>query len=310
MISNPPSSSSQFNFAVFASVIHHFRDQVFVCQRAARAYIACRHARFEALKHWWVEEEKIWINGMKLKRRTTEHENSAVDNHAPHKLRGRLIWMCVNREMRIQARRLLEFDKKVKENEMKIKQVGVEDALAVVRGEFHSHTHERIVLVRPYYTLYSKIKKEGRMRWMVQLAHKKMEEFRKELDADTGIAMLVRADDCLYDLKEEIENFGFFDPNAESSEEEEDLDDLYFGGLKGYKDDIGDAKGKKKRVGIMDRARRRAGSNMSAEGGGGGEREKGGGGFDGEALKRRIQSLNNKVDYNNINVHMVDGVEW
>ena len=83
MISNPPSSSSQFNFAVFASVIHHFRDQVFVCQRAARAYIACRHARFEALKHWWVEEEKIWINGMKLKRRTTEHENSAVDNHAP-----------------------------------------------------------------------------------------------------------------------------------------------------------------------------------------------------------------------------------
>lgn len=270
-----------------------------------------------ALNHWFVEEEKMWINGMKLRRKTTEVENSAIDTHCPIKLRHRLVWMCISTEMKVQARKLKEHGKIVKENEMKIKEVGMDDALAVVRGEFHSHTHERVVMVRPYYALYSKMKREGRMRWMVNLAHEKMNEFRKELDADNGIAVLIKAGNCLYGLQEEIENFGDFDPLADTSEEEEeeDLDDLYFGGLRGAREE--DAKPKHKRIGIFERAsgKRRASTSGTGAGGEGGENggaggARGGGGFDGgEALKRRIQSLN-KVDYTNINAHVVDGVDW
>ena len=268
--------------------------------------------RFVALNHWFVEEEKTWIDGMKLRRKTTEVENSAIDTHAPIKLRHRLVWICISKEMWAHVRKLKEHDKMVKENEMKIKEVGMEDALAVVRGEFHSHTHERVVLTRPYYALYSKMKREGRMRWMVSLAHEKMNEFRRELDADNGIAVLIKADDCLYGLKEEIDNFGDFDPLAETSEEEEEeeLDDLYFGGGKG-RGEV-EVKPKHTRIGIFERAsnKRRANSMGGGADGVGGRKGAGGGGFEGgEALKRRIQSLN-KVDYTNMNAHVVDKVEW
>ena len=199
--------NTKFNFAVFVTVIHQFRDKVITCQRATRAYIACRHARFETLKHWWIDAERGWINKWKINKKTTDVYNVAMTTPAPVKLRNSLILECLNREMHGHMAKRTLHDEKVKQTEMVIKKVGLNDARAVVRGEVHNWRNERVVLKRPYFALYTKMKKESIMQIMIRLSHKKMDEFRRELDTETGIVLLDRVEDCLCDLQKHIKSY-------------------------------------------------------------------------------------------------------
>ena len=157
------------------------------------------------LRKWWGETEKHWIEAWKLKKKVAEVENKAITTPAPKKIRDKLMYNCLNDEMFKFARKLVDHDMKVKESVAMVKKVGINDARAVIQGEVHFLERKQLVVVRPYYNLFTILKENNTVQALVEEAHDKMNVFQKELDRDTGIALLQRADEVLWDLQDEID---------------------------------------------------------------------------------------------------------
>jgi hypothetical protein len=103
------------------------------------------------------------------------------------------------------AKKLVAHDQRVKESVAMVKQVGINDARAVIQGEVHFLERKKLVLERPYYKLFTTLKGSNTVQRLIEEAHDKMNAFQKELDRDTGIALLQRADEVLWDLQDEID---------------------------------------------------------------------------------------------------------
>ncbi|GMH48538.1 hypothetical protein TL16_g00312 [Triparma laevis f. inornata] len=164
---------TKFNFAVFASVISRFRKHVLICQRVARAYLKCRKARLEALRVWFLEAERQWINSWRLHKKVAEDENKAMTTHAPKKVREMILLNCLNTEMFKFRSRLISHSRLVKESVAMVKQVGINDARAVIQGQVHFLERKKLVLKRPFYGLFTMMRKSNGMEGLVRDAHER-----------------------------------------------------------------------------------------------------------------------------------------
>ena len=210
---------------VFASVISRFRKHVLICQRTARAYLKCRKCRLDALRKWFLSSETKWINLWRLKKKVDEIENKAMTTHAPKNVRDGILLNYLNTEMFKYRAKLIEHDKRVKESVAMVKQVGINDARAVIQGQVHFLERKKLVLKRPFHGIFTGLSENNGMMGLVKDAHDRMNVFQNELGRDVGIALLGKADEVLWDLQDEIEQYGDTSLLYKSSSEEEESDD-------------------------------------------------------------------------------------
>jgi len=169
----------------------------------ARNFIACRRARYDILLHFWNDMEKLFIRQYKMKRKTTEEENKAMITNAPIALRNELVYNLLTSEMRRHMEHLTEFEKRRVWIENQMKKVDIEDARAVVKGESREIKREKMVLKLPFYNLFTRITKVTMLN-LIKSAHDQMDKFQKNMNRETGMALLQRADDVLAGLQKEL----------------------------------------------------------------------------------------------------------
>ena len=195
---------TKFNFAVFASVIHSYRRNVKLCQRAARTYIKCRRARMEVLRDWWIHIERDWMTNWKRKKKTFQEDNPAMITPAPKRVRDHLLYVVLNKEMFKYSAELMAYDRRVQETELTTRDVGISDARAVIRGDILLLEHKLVVVRKPFYNFYTRVGVKTITALVVE-AHNQMEVFQKEMDSAKGFALLKQAEEVLIKLREPVQ---------------------------------------------------------------------------------------------------------
>jgi len=163
------------------------------------------YSRFDTLIKMWIEMEKLFVAQYKMKRKTTEKENLAMDTHAPTQLRDELVYNLLTGEMEKHMSSLRDFGKRRVWIEKQMQKVDIEDARAVVKGESREIKREKMVLVLPFFNLFTRVTKTVVLE-LVRSSHDKMDKFQKNMNRETGMALLQRADDVLNSLQKEIKS--------------------------------------------------------------------------------------------------------
>jgi hypothetical protein len=211
---------TKFNSAVFAAVVMNFRENVIKSQRTCRAFLACRRAKMDALKMWWHDVEKNWINQWRLHKKTYEAENLAMTTPAPHRVRNQMLLECMNNGMKFHIAQLRVHHKNVRENELAVMKVGIADALAVIKGDMQIIESKKIIFERPFFNFFARIGEKG-MTAMIAKAHKDMDTYQKEMHRETGILLLQQAEDVLHVLQSDIGTWDLSDGDSDDNSEED-----------------------------------------------------------------------------------------
>ena len=102
--------------------------------------------------------------------------------------------------------------------------LGIADALAVIKGDALQVESKKITFVLPFFSFFSMIGKRG-MNEMIKKAHIEMDAYQNEMDRESGIVLMQKAEDVLVGLRGDIALWG--DLNESESGGEGDDDDFF-----------------------------------------------------------------------------------
>jgi hypothetical protein len=130
----------------------------------------------------------------------------AMTTSTPKKVKDEKLQKLLNDEMKRYQQDLMEYSQVLLKKRLEIGKVGLKDARELVRGELVNDLFDPVVVnvKRPYYDMFSRIKRGGVMKNLITHAHNEMHGFMQNMNLQTGVDLLDKASTVLRDLKEII----------------------------------------------------------------------------------------------------------